>query len=307
MYFQARLQTSNKTINLVFKLTILLLSLNAITGCTRHWLYIESESNLNQNFLRQPQIIKSKSFNEISKTTSTVAVKAPDSCYGQSEISTNQSIKYQKDVVRSNCGVEIGIIEKKLIKNGYNVVSWEMLESMTKSYNKSYLECAKELNVDVLFSINLLEKIGANDLEDVVERSYFQSDENGTKGTPWALAENHKKIVRSILYDFETNLYWASFGASIDIMAIDVNTGKSIWFYKASFYDIENEETKINFLFAQRNKRWRIFRVNNEPVMSRPKSNTELDRKEKINIDIHYQKYLSEAITAFIQSFKHIK
>lgn len=306
MAYIANINLLSKRNNLIFKFVFLILSLYMLTGCPwhRHWLYIESENTLNSNLLIRPQIIESKSFKDISAKVNTVAVKAPDSCYGQSSKSSNKNIKYQKDVVRSNCGVEIGIIEKKLIEKDYNVVSWEMLESMAKSNNKSYLECAKELNVDVLFSVNLLEKIGASDSDDPIKRSYFKSDVNGIKGAPWALGEDHKKIIRSILYDFETDLYWASFGASIDITAIDVKTGKSIWFYKASFYDMENQETKITSLFAQRNRRWGIYKLNDKPVQRRTSSNTELDRKEKTNLDIYYQKYLTEAISTFIESFK---
>ena len=303
----------SKRINLFLRFVVTILSIHTLTGCG-HYLYTVSEISPGSKLPDQFQIVKSNLYKQISKNTHTVSIKAPDACYGQTSTSSDQSIKYQKDVVRSNCGVEIGIIEKKLIENDYEVVSWEILKSMAessdKSSNISYQQAAKELGVDVLFSINLLEKVGANDLHNLINRSYFYSDKTGKKGDPWILGEGHRKKIREILHGHELDFYGVSFGSSIDVTAIDVKSGKSIWFYKASFYNLKKRENKITAVFAGKKNIWRILKLNGVPVRTirrRSRSNTEFDRKEKTNENIYYQKYLTRAVSAFISSFKHGK
>ncbi len=72
MNFVENINLLNKRNSLLFKFILLILFLHVLTGCTRHWLYIESETSLNSNLLKQPQIIQSKSFGNISKNTNTV-------------------------------------------------------------------------------------------------------------------------------------------------------------------------------------------------------------------------------------------
>lgn len=291
---------NRRKILIISKLILLLLSLSLV-GCS-HYLYTESVLSMHDS-VKAPQVIKTKTYIKIKNNVKTVAIIAPDSCRKQSALSASNQ---QKDFIRSSCGVEIGIIEKKLIDSGFNVISWEMLESMSRG--KSFFQSGKELAIDILFSINSLENITADSSNINLLRKYYKSDRRGNKGEPWSLGEGHKKIIRKQLKNYEGSITRLSLGAAIDVTAIEVKTGEAIWYYQASFYDVKKQENKFTAAFAGRHNRWRLFRINGEFVSNHsPNSesgSTEQENKVANLRDDIFIKYLKIAVSSFITSFK---
>lgn len=280
---------------------IIILFSFSLTGCS-HYLYTESVLSMHDS-IKAPQVLKTKSYRAIKDRVETVAIIAPDSCRKQSALSASTQ---QRDFIRSSCGVEIGIIEKKLLSSGFNVISWEMLESMSRE--KSFFTSGKELGIDVLFSINSLENITADSANINLMRKYYKSDNEGIKGEPWSLGEVHKKIVRKELKGYEGAISELSFGAAIDVTAIEVKTGQAIWYYQASFYDVEKQEIKFTAAFSGKKNRWKLFQINGEPIrhldLNSEEGSIEQERKEANLRDDVFIKYLKIAVTAFITSFK---
>jgi len=138
------METNNMTTN-ILKLIVLSIILSSLVGCggSYNYCYIETKVIAADSIQEPPKVIKTKAYQAIKDTIDTVAIIAPDSCREQSAMSSS---KLHEDFIRSNCGVEIGIVERGLIEAGFKVVSWEMLASLSRG--TSYLESAKELGVD---------------------------------------------------------------------------------------------------------------------------------------------------------------
>lgn len=274
-----------------------------LSGCS-HYLYTESQLEMFDT-VKEPQIISTPLYREIKDKIKTVAIIAPDFCQQQSAFSANIQ---QVNFIRSNCGVALGVIEKDLISQGFNVISWEMFESIAKG--SSFFKAGKELDIDVIFSINSLENITADSLNINLERKYYKSDRYGNKGELWNLQESHKEKVRKILRGYEGIIPKSSMGAAIDVAAIDVKTGKSIWYYQASFYNVEKEERKLTAAIRGKKNIWTIFQINGNPVKNIVKGNIDENRsydkenkKSKLN-DRIFLKYLKKGVSAFVTSFK---
>lgn len=285
------------------KILFLLLISSFLSGCT-HYLYTESTVSL-KNSIAPPKIIKAWSYSSLSNSMNTIAIVAPDLCRKQSAMTSST---HQQDFIRTLCGVEIGIIEKEFIIRGYSVVSWEMLESESQSESKSYLQSSKELDVDILFIINSLENITANSSNVNLERKYYKSDDKGYKGAPWNLGEIHKKEIRKQLKLYEGGESNLSLGAAIDVTAIEVKTGKSIWFYQSSFYDLEKVDNVITAAFSGKKNIWVMFQLNGIPVKRAAQNidngSTEKENKVAQISDDIFIKYLKIAVSSFISSFQ---
>jgi hypothetical protein len=290
------------TMNFLENIFVYLLLPLVLSGCARHYLYVESEVSVVDD-IDTPKIVKTDDYRMVRESVKTVAIIAPDSCRNQSAMSSSTS---RQDFIRSRCGVEIGIIEKELIANGFNVISWEILESIR---DRSFLQSGKNLGIDVLFSVNSLENITADSSTIELKRSYYKSDSHGKKGEPWPLGEKHKKEIRRQLRVFEGVGNKQSFGAAIDVTAIDVKTGKSIWYYQAAFYSLENKKEKLTALFVGRKNRWRLFQVNGKSVGGilehnhRSKSVEMESKVSRVRDDI-FIKYLKIAVSSFVSAFK---
>jgi len=271
-----------------------------LSGCS-HYLYTESTLSKFDS-IKLPEVIKTELYKKIKNKVKTVAIIAPDYCREQSALSASTQ---QRNFIRSSCGVALGLIEKQLLSQEFSVISWEMLKSLSK--DKSFFQAGKELGIDIFFSINSLENITADSLNINLKRQYFKSDSYGVKGKPWDLHEKHKKIIRAQLKDDEDSVVRFSLGAAIDVTAIDVQTGKSLWYYQASFYNINKKEKIVTAAFRGKKNIWRMFQKDGLPIEStikRKSSNIEKENKKSQLSDGIYFQYLKVAISSFIQSFK---
>lgn len=298
------------------KLIILGILFSNLIGCAAQYTrdsyiyrYVETEIIVSPS-KKAPQVIKTKAYQAIKDNIDTVAIIAPDSCRQQSAMSSNIE---QEDFIRSRCGVEIGIIERGLIEAGFNVISWEMLVSISRE--KSYLSSAKELDVDVLFSINSLEKIIADTSDVYLKRSYYNSNEAGEKLEPVSMTEYEKRGIREELKDYEGLKAGLTIGAAIDVAAVDAKTGESIWYYQSSVYDVnisEYSEYKVTALFRDVGPGyWRLRMINGRPIWEIEESITtrEKDSSEEVSIkranlkDDVFIRNLKGAVSSFISSF----
>lgn len=270
-----------------------------------HYVYVDSNLTTPRDRFPSNAVTSTDKYRNSINSIKNIALKAPDDCSERSASSSDRYANPRKDVVRSRCGVEMSIIERGLIKSGYNVFSWEMLESMVSASNKSYLECAKELGADVLFTINALEEIVAEDSDDLVERHYYYSDRTGKKGKPRGLDIYHRKYIGNLLKPIDSKLVGVSLGATIDVTAIDIKTGRTIWFYKSSAYDLKQNDIKYSAAFVGKKRRWRMFQLNNMPF--RPTNIASKDTK-KINktrdVEKYFEKYVNQVVKDFIEAFR---
>lgn len=259
---------------------------------------------------KNPDIVASPSYRKIARKTRKVAVKAPDKCYGRKFQDTDKNVISSSMLVKSRCGIEMSMIERKLMGSGYDVYSWEMLESKSNAEGKPFLEVAKTIGAKILFSVNSIKIIEASDSGIILQKAYFTSDKTGSKVTPVALRPHDKKEINKMLAPHESQFNKLSLGAEINITAIDTNTGMSVWIYKASEYDLKPESNKITAVFVHSGglfggQRWSLYMLNGQkPTQEQKNTNVEYYGRNTKNTGPIYQEYIQKAVEKFVTEFK---
>lgn len=282
-----------------------LLAMLLQVGCSN---YVLVESSVATDEIRRPirEIVGTPRYNSVAANVAKVAVRAPEYCSGQSAASNDKQTDRAKSLMGSTCGVQMGVLERQLTESGYDVYSWRAVESMVTAQNKSYLQAARELGAEVLFTVNSLEGVLASS-DEHIRRAYFVSSKKGEKGAPWNIGEVHRQPIRGELRPYEASLRDISFGAFLDVTAIDVTTGQAIWFYKSGKYDLENISAPLSFLVAGKKGRWKVVTVNGaRPSVVTGSTSVEYDRGSK-NRDVgeeQYEKYVRQVVLDFVATFR---
>jgi hypothetical protein len=168
----------------------------------------------------------------LSRVT-TVAVRAPDSCVAKAASERTGQAQKTEEILRTTCGVEMAEIERALTRQGYVVTSWRDLASMVATDKLAAKDAALKLNAEVLFQVNSLEKVILRPEQARWERTYLASDSRGEPGAKAELSEAEEEALRAASSQAEkTVLERAPAGAMLDINAILVQSGQTIWFYR---------------------------------------------------------------------------
>lgn len=277
----------------------------------QRYIYVETSILTDSLPSAKREIIETNRFKSIAPKITKVALKAPDYCYGQAaSISDKQVVHATKSFIKSECGVEMGTLEKKLAEEGYTVYSWNIIDNIMKSQNKSLLLAAQEMGAEILFTVNMLEGIYASS-DEYIKRSFFWSDKNGSKGNPANIVEIDRQDIRKIAWPYEDKLRRRSLGAFLDVTAVDVTTGQAIWFYKSGKYDIKKVEKPMTLVVMEAFDKWywKIYMVDGIiHGQQNTSSSYEYDSTgtplQLHNADKYYEKYIQEIVTDFIDSFK---
>lgn len=180
-----------------------------------------------------PEVIATPSYNQLAGKAATVAVRAPDSCVNNTANQATGGAAASGTILQTNCGVEMGEIERALTRAGYNVISWNVLQR-EMSRDASATQVASSLGAQVLFQVNSLEKsqktLGADARW---ERTYFRTDASGNMAQPLPLTEEQRTYIgRTYLAPIEANVNTRSYAVTLDATAVWVATGQSLWYYR---------------------------------------------------------------------------
>lgn len=180
-----------------------------------------------------PEVIATPSYNQLAGRATTVAVRAPDSCVNNTANQATGGAAAGGTILQTNCGVEMGEIERALTRNGYNVISWNVLQR-EMARDVSATQVASQLGAQVLFQVNSLEKSQKTLGTDARwERTYFRTDANGNTTAPLPLTEAQRAYIgRTYLQPIEQNMNMRSYAVTLDAAAVWVPTGQSIWYYR---------------------------------------------------------------------------
>lgn len=203
------------------------------TGPSYEYYKVQSRFVASAQDQQAPEIIETPAYAQLAGSATTVAVRAPDQC---SNNTTNQATGEAAAIgaiLQTNCGVEMGEIERALTRAGYNVISWNILDR-EMARNDSASEVARNLGAQILFQINSLERSRKTLGQDARwERTYFSTDPTGTKAMPLPLTEHQRNILSSsYLQQIEANANPRAYAVTLDAAAIWVPTGQSIWYYR---------------------------------------------------------------------------
>lgn len=187
-------------------------------------------------------VTESPNFKSSMEEVKIIAVKAPDFCINQSASTNSGTSAQEQQVLKTNCGVEMALIEKNLAKSGFIVVSWKVLNNKVASYakseedsNKTPIDAAKALKADALFQINSLETTNSLLKTNARwERSYYKSNRWGEKRKPAPLRSKKADMLDALSKQEETkrmDLVPQRLSATVDASVTLVKNGQAIWFY----------------------------------------------------------------------------
>ena len=292
------------------QLVLVLVTATALSSCGGKYFYVESSLSPDSISAPARELTGTPTTKTIILKATKLAIRAPEYCSGAVVSANDPQASKAKNLMRSNCGVEMALLEKRLTERGYIVYSSKMLENMVGPQGKSYLDAAHQLGADILFTVNALEAVGATSDEKIV-RAFFDSDSDGTKGAPASLNDRSRASIRDITRPYEKTFQDFSYGAFLDVTAVNVTTGQAIWFYKSGVYDLDRLKKPITFLVGVSKNRWRLVKVNGENVRSSKSSSTSTSSEyEYMPMTSHrseeklYEKYVQEIISDFATTFK---
>jgi hypothetical protein len=203
------------------------------TGPYYAYYKVTSRYMANPQGQQSPEIIPTPAYQQLAGTARTVAVRAPDQCSNRTTDQATGDAASAGAILRTNCGVEMGEIERALTRAGYTVISWNILDR-EMARNNSPVDAASALGAQVLFQVNSLENSRKTLGQDALwERSYFTSDAAGATGQPLPLTPDNRNLVaRNYLAPIEAQSAPRAFAVTLDAVAIWVQSGQSIWYYR---------------------------------------------------------------------------
>jgi hypothetical protein len=193
------------------------------------------------------EVHQADKFPALLETWKTAAVRAPDSCANDA----------------SSCGAWLSQIERGLVERKFAVVSSTAVRDVERAKHVPAHAAAHELGADVVFIINELDARAVpmgNDARETFD--VFETDEEGRDRRPPAVAESNldaattfaKKEVTSLrpeLAKTPTHLL-----ATLDVTAVDANTGEAVWFYQRREVSPVSFEVERDFMIATEGESW---------------------------------------------------
>lgn len=180
-----------------------------------------------------PEIIPTPAYTQLAGQATTVAVRAPDHCSNNTTNQATGEAAATGAILLTNCGVEMGEIERALTRAGYNVISWNIVDREMRR-DTSAAEVAGQLGAQILFQINSLERSRKTLGQDARwERSYFSTDATGNIAEPLPLNEQQRALLSGrYLAPIEASQNPRAYAVTLDAAAVWVPTGQTIWYYR---------------------------------------------------------------------------
>jgi hypothetical protein len=203
------------------------------TGPSYQYYKVQSRFVSSPQDQQAPEIIATPAYNQLAGQATTVAVRAPDHCSNNTTNQATGEAAATGAILLTNCGVEMGEIERALTRAGYNVISWNILDREMRRDN-SAAQVASQLGAQILFQINSLERSRKTLGQDARwERSYFSTDAMGTNVQPLPLNEQARNLLsNNYLEPIEAKQNPRAYAVTLDAAAVWVPTGQTIWYYR---------------------------------------------------------------------------
>ncbi len=213
--------------NLVLSATFALV----MTGCAQPQTYIvESSFVSNDDIAKDKEIIQTKEYKKVIDSIVSIAVQAPDSCKNETATSRTGDAESKDIVLKMNCGVEMGAIERSLARAGYEVITWNVLNNMVKG-DVTPKQAAASLGADALLQISSLERsrmlVSGNSRWD---RRYMYG--NSKKALVDADQERRLNYYAAQKERASTVNLEDRLSATLNANITYVSSGRSIWFYQ---------------------------------------------------------------------------
>ena len=198
------------------------------------------------------EVTKTPRYSNIVSQINSVALSAPSSCANQSAASATGSAANTGDIVKTLCGVEMAEIERALVRQGFTVYSWNMVNNaIIANRHEGAAAVAKRLGAQVLFQVNSLERVIMTPGRDArIEHNFQNSNASGESLSPLKLDEQQINKINAIIVADELKRLPSAkrLGAMLDINAVDSATGQTIWFYRWSKHEDSSKSVFAKYL-----------------------------------------------------------
>jgi len=226
---------TNRLLSTLCLLTFLLVG----CGTSTPYFLIESHRFESAREPATPEVTETPTFRAVRGLVKKVGLRPPDVCADQGLSGSGGRGQLQLGVMRTRCGVEMAQFERSLAQAGYEVVSWSAVQQMAMGRERPLLEAARELGIDVLLQVNALERIDIQPPRDARwERRFYEATRAGEQRDPALVDPSRAAIFERLIGQKES--YFGSgqrVGAMINVSAVFVESGATIWFYEWTLVD----------------------------------------------------------------------
>ena len=245
--------TSNLGVFVLASIVIFAITLNGCASRDSRFILVQSKVvAITRNDSLAAEVTRTPRYSNMVSQIHSVALSAPSSCANQSASSATGSAANTGDVVKTRCGVEMAEIERALVRQGFTVYSWNMVNNaVSANSHEDAPALAKRLGAKVLFHVNSLERvIMTPGREAQIEHNFQNSNASGESLSPLKLDEQQINKIKAIIGTDELKRLPSSkrLGAMLDINAVDSATGQTIWFYRWSKHEDSSKKNLAKYL-----------------------------------------------------------
>lgn len=263
-----------------------------------------------------PEVTETPQYREVLPQVRQVALQAPNECASRTAANATGLGTATGTLVKTTCGVEMGELERALTRAGYVVQSWNTLAAMVRDQHVTPREAAAQLGAQVLFQVNSLEQVKAVPVTGARwERRYFHSDALGTQGAPALLPESERLFLREMVARQESELLGAlgsRQGAMLDVNAISVSTGQTLWFYRWQRLDTPSASRRVSALASREGAGYwfQVMPITPASAVTPVDPRAAVESGEQLQgggaqdvADATYFRLMREVVTDFVQRF----
>lgn len=189
-----------------------------------------------------PRVEKASDYDGRRADYRSVAVAAPSWCLGDAlkEVERDSELGVTRAARRDQrlCAVELGALERSLVRAGYRVLSWRGFARLADATGagRSITDVARKANVDVVLMVGgANDAVSKNDGLTKTRWRYRLADHDGYPTAPVALSAGDRRALRA-MHNAMKQLVDARIAslttAKLELDAIDVDTGKKVWRYE---------------------------------------------------------------------------
>lgn len=230
----------------LFVILCLAFASGLMTGCAKHYT-LSTEYVANDAAETPAEVVSTSNYRNSLTSIKTIAVQAPDFCINETS-TQKEGTRAESAILRINCGIEMGEIERGWAKFGYEVLSWKVLKQTQDKFNLSPRQAAERLGADAIVLINSTERSFVQPGENARwERRYFIADKQGHQQSPAYVNNITERQFIRMLGEEERKLVGKNrLSATINATVFLVSTGQAVWFYEWTHAEKKLEQSRAD-------------------------------------------------------------
>lgn len=283
---------------------------------TEEFMLVRSRHDVATSEGLAPEVTGTPTYNAVLPKIRRVALSAPDMCASKTAANTTGQATQTDTVMQTACGVEMSEIERALTRQGYEVQSWKTLGAMVRDQHMTPRDAAAKLGAQVLFQVNSLENVTAPpNVDGRWDRTYYTSTAYGDQLAQVQPSAGDLASLQALVSQPEVQARQViAKGAMLDVNAILVSSGQTMWFYRW---------TRLDGMSAGQEVRALARRLSNETLWQLTTARTNPSAPQQVNApdtatyhstggpssakDARYFQLMREVVGDFVARFTQAK